>query len=304
MAVAATYARIGRLSGVFTATPSSLLTAVLASQLSATTRSRTSSLRTTIRRLSAIIPPPPVPNCGESSMEKITRYRPISVLTKTTRNTAMPAARRRRESMRVLLHAHDLVGQAETYQLLTLRLRFPLRGEVAVPDGERHRLTRLDGDAHRATARAQPLRRLHGAAQRERQTDLDGQWLALADHERAPESLLAQGGDQRLGVAPARDLLDQNGVQRRAGLLAEAQGLIAGLVELPLDALRLRCGHERPELDREACAGRRIATGRHRRDGLYRHRRRRDHGRLDDHRRVGGAGRDRVARLGRRRLRN
>src|SRR5262249_15249526 len=291
--------------GVFTVTPNSLLTAVLASQLSATTRSRTSSLRTTIRRPSAIIPPPPVPNCGESSMEKITRYRPISVLTKTTRNTAMPAARRRGESMRVLLHAHDLVGQAETYQLLTLRLRFPLRGEVAVPDGERHRLTRLDGDTHRVTARAQPLRRLHGAAQGERQTDLDAQRLSLADHERAAESLLAQGGDQGLGVARARDLLDQHGVERGAGLLAEAHGLVAGLVELPLDALRLRWGHERPELDREARARRRIAAGRHRRDWLYR-RRRRDHRRLDYHSRAGGAGRDGVGRLGRRarRLRN
>src|SRR5262245_24700669 len=301
MAVVATYARIGRLSGVFTVTPNSLLTAVLASQLSATTRSRTSSLRTTIRRPSAIISPPPVPNCGESSMEKITRYRPISVLTKTTRNTAMPAARRRGESMRVLLHAHDLVGQAEMYQLLTLRLRFPLRGEVAVPDGERHRLTRLDGDAHRVTARAQPLRRLHGAAQRERQTDLDARRLALADHERAAESLLAQGADQGLGVARARDLLDQHGVECRAGLLAEAHGLVAGLVELPLDALRLRWGHERPELDREARAGRRTAVGRHRRGGLYRHRRRREHRRLDYHNRADGAGLDGV---GHRRLGN
>src|SRR5262249_30312875 len=164
------------------------------------------------------------------------------------------------------LHAHDLVAQAETYQLSTRRLRFPLRGEIAVPDGERHRLARLDGDAHRVTARAQPLRHLYGAAQRERQTDLDAQRLALADHERAPESLLAQGGDQRLGVARARDLLDQHGVERRAGLLAEAHGLVAGLVELALDAFRLRRGHERPELDREALDGRRTAAGRHRWD--------------------------------------
>src|SRR4029450_1829787 len=226
MAVAATYARIGRLSGVFTAMPSSLLTAVLASQLSATTSSKTASLRTRIRRLSAIVPAPPAPNWGESSMEENTRERPISILTKTTRNTAMAAARRRGESMRVLLHAHDLVAQAETYQLLTLRLRFPLRGEVAVPDGERHRLARLDGDAYRVTTRAQPLRRLHGAAQRERQTDLDAQRLALADHERAPESLLAQGGDQGLGVARSRDLLDQHSAERRAGLPAEAHGPI------------------------------------------------------------------------------
>src|SRR5438309_1816996 len=80
--------------------------------------------------------------------------------------------------------------------------------------------------------------------------------LSLADHEGAAESLLAQGGDQRLGVARARDLLDQHGVERRAGLLAKTHGLIAGLVQLPLDALRLRRGHERPELDREARAGR------------------------------------------------
>src|SRR4029434_8211050 len=89
----------------------------------------------------------------------------------------MAAARTRGESTRVLLHAHDLVAQAETYQLLTLRLRFLLRGEVAVPDGERPRLARLHGDAHRVTARPQPLRRLHGAAQRERQTHLDAQRL-------------------------------------------------------------------------------------------------------------------------------
>ena len=63
-----------------------------------------------------------------------------------------------------LLHAHDLVPQAETYQLLTLRLGFLGRGEVAVTDGERHRLARLDGDAHLVAARAQALGRLHGAA--------------------------------------------------------------------------------------------------------------------------------------------
>src|SRR5262245_15663293 len=183
---------------------------------------------------------------------------------KTTRNTAMAAARTRGESTRVLFHAHDLVAQAETYQLLTLRLRFLLRGEVTVPDGERHRLARLDRDAHRVTARAQLLRRLHGAAQREQQTNLDAQRPALAEHERAPESLLAQCGDQGLGGARVRDLLDQHGVERRAGLLAKAHGLVARLVELPLDALRLRCGHERSELDREA-RGRRTAAGRHRR---------------------------------------
>ena len=71
IAFAATYARIGRLSGVLATSPSSLFTAVLASQLNATTSRRMSSLRTTMRRPSAITPPEP--NWGESSMEKITR---------------------------------------------------------------------------------------------------------------------------------------------------------------------------------------------------------------------------------------
>src|SRR4030095_1299481 len=106
----------------------------------------------------------------------------------------MAAARTRGESTRVLLHAHDLVAQAETYQLLTLRLRFLLRGEVAVPDGEPHRLARLHGDAHRVPARPQPLRRLHGAAQRERQTHLDAQRLALAPPPTPPPATPAPCG--------------------------------------------------------------------------------------------------------------
>src|SRR5512145_1065491 len=142
-------------------------------------------------------------------------------------NTARAAARRRGESMSDLLHAHDLVPQAETYQLLTLRLRFLKRGEVAVTDGEGHRLARLDGNPHLVTARAQALGRLHGAAQRERETHLHAQRLALADHERAAEALVAQGDDQRLGVAHARNLLDQHGVERGARLLAKPYGLIA-----------------------------------------------------------------------------
>ncbi len=122
IAVAATYARIGRLSGVFSVIPSSLLTAVFASQLKATTSSRMSSLRITMRRPSATMPP--LPSCGESSMEKITRYSPNSIRAKTMRKTASAAARTKGESTR-LLHSHDLVAQAEAHQLLTFRLRFP-----------------------------------------------------------------------------------------------------------------------------------------------------------------------------------
>src|SRR5207244_191431 len=69
-------------------------------------------------------------------------------------------------------------------------------------------------------------------------------------------------------------LFDQHGVERGSRLLAEAHRLIAGLVQLPLDALRFRGRHERSELDGEAGPGRRAAAGlsgwlalRRRRDG-------------------------------------
>ena len=68
----ATYARIGGFNGVLRARPSSLFTAVLASQLKATTSRSTSSLLMTIPRPSTR-PPPPEPISGESSIEKITR---------------------------------------------------------------------------------------------------------------------------------------------------------------------------------------------------------------------------------------
>src|SRR5262245_42553042 len=149
------------------------------------------------------------------------------------RNTASAAARTRGESTR-LLHSHDLVAQAEAHQLPTFRLRFSGRGEVAVTEGEHHCFTRLGGNAHLMAARAEALGRLDGAAQREGQSHLYAQRLALADHERLGESLLAQGGDERLRLARARDLLDEDGVEGGAGLLPEAHGRMAGLGQLAL----------------------------------------------------------------------
>src|SRR5262245_44655886 len=165
-----------------------------------------SSLRITMRRPSATIPP--LPSCGESSIEKITRYNPNSVLTNTMRKTASAAARTRGESTR-LLHSHDLVAQAETHQLLTFCLCFSGRGEVAVAQREHDRLARLGGDAHLVAGRTKLLGRLHGAAQRERQADLHAQGLALPDHERLGKSLLAERGDESLGLTRRRNLLDQ-----------------------------------------------------------------------------------------------
>src|SRR5262245_38986533 len=167
------------------------------------------------------------------------------------RKTASAAARTRGESTR-LLHSHDLVDQAEAYQLLTFRLRLPRRGEIPVAQGEHYRLARLGGDAHLVTARPQPLGRLYGAAQREGQSHLHAQRLTLADHERLGESLLAQRGHERLRLARARYFLDEHGVEGGTGLLAEAHRRVAGLVQLALDALGLVRGHVRAELDREA----------------------------------------------------
>src|SRR2546428_6821523 len=59
-----------------------------------------------------------------------------------------------------LLHAHDLVPQAETYQLLTLRLGFLGRGEVAVTDGERHRLARSEEHTSELQSRSDLVCRL------------------------------------------------------------------------------------------------------------------------------------------------
>src|SRR5262249_6588712 len=164
------------------------------------------------------------------------------------RNTASAAATTRGESTR-LLHSHDLVGQAEAHQLLTLRLRFSGRGEAAVTEGEPHRFTGLGSNAYLMAARAQAFGRLHGAAQRERQPHLHAQRLALADHERLGESLLAQRGDERLRLARAGDLLDEHGVEGSTGLLAEAHRRVTGLVQLALDALGLGRGHEWAEFD-------------------------------------------------------
>ena len=72
MAVTTTYHMIGRFNRVLSVSPSSLFTAVFASQLNATTRRTRSSVRTMTRRPSAS-PPLPVVISGESSIEKITR---------------------------------------------------------------------------------------------------------------------------------------------------------------------------------------------------------------------------------------
>ena len=72
MVVTAMYHRIGRFNGVFRASPSSLFTAVFASQVNATTMRTRSSVLMTTRRPSASSPLPE-PSFGDSSIEKITR---------------------------------------------------------------------------------------------------------------------------------------------------------------------------------------------------------------------------------------
>src|SRR5437016_12440337 len=86
MAVTTTYHMIGRFNRVLSVSPSSLFTAVLASQLNATTRRMRSSVLITTWLPSAS-PPEPVVIAGDNDVEKITESRRGSVLREKRRET-------------------------------------------------------------------------------------------------------------------------------------------------------------------------------------------------------------------------
>src|SRR5437763_997088 len=99
------------------------------------------------------------------------------------------------------------------------------------------------------------LGHLHRGPERQQRPDPHLQWRVLAEHLRIAEPLLAQARDERLGVARRRDPLDDDRVHRGAGLLAEAQSLVAGLVQLALNPLSLPRHDKRTELYGEARLG-------------------------------------------------
>src|SRR3989442_997839 len=109
---------------------------------------------------------------------------------------------------------------------------------------------------------AEPLGHLHRPPERQRRADPDRQRLRLAEHRHVIESLVTQARNERLRLARRRDPLDQDRVDRGIGLLAEARGLVAGLVQLALDPLGLRRHDEGTHLDGKArpCDDRRRLT--------------------------------------------
>src|SRR5436190_2099924 len=358
--VVTTYARIGRLRAVRKISPSSLFTAVFASQLKAMSISRRSSLRMTTSRFSASWPDPPSENSGESIMDSRTRAIAASVLMKTMMKTAKPrtsakpicgkldsttsplrrapsttlstpslspralatvlvspvtkavlsparraratatpscalknftssprsdrpnrpsvrtpstsmTSRRTRRARAVrpwppsedrspwgtLPDADNLTAQTQAEEFLAFGLRHLRRGEVAVADHERQGLARLGRHPHLMTGGAEPLGHLHRPAERQRCADPDRQRLGLAEHRHVVEPIVAEVRNERLRLTRRRYPLDENGVDRGVGLLAEARRLVPRLVQLTLDPLRLRRHDEGTELDGEARPGRR-----------------------------------------------
>ena len=116
---------------------------------------------------------------------------------------------------------------------------------------EGHRLARLGGDPDRVAPRAQPLGQLDGASQH-----MGWPTCTLAARARRPRAPSEKPWSRRLPVSVSGsrtpEPFDEHRVERGARLLAETDRLMAGLVQLPLDALRFPGGGERPELDREA----------------------------------------------------
>ena len=150
-----------------------------------------------------------------------------------------------------------------------MRLRSPLRCSASSREAKfPWRITgdgfaRLGGDADLVALRAQPLGQLDGASQHHGLADPHAGTRSLTDHRGVREALLAQRPGERLGVS---DPFDEHRIERGARLLAETDGLMAGLTQLPLDALGFPGGGERPELHGEA----RGTLGRRRRDGRRR----------------------------------
>src|SRR3989442_1505647 len=257
MALTTTYHMIGRFNWVLSVSPSSLFTAVFASQLNATRRRTRSSVLITTRRPSAS-PLGPMAISGDNNIEKITRKSPSSVLTKTTRKTVKAISRMSAKSIvkprlrGSLLHPDDLTGQAEAPELLALCLGLFGGREVTVTDHERDGLARLGRHPHLLTGGAEPLGYLHRPPERQRRADSDRQRLVLVEHRHVVEPLVAQARNERLRLARRRDLLDEDRVDRGIGLLAEARGLVAGLIQLALDPLGLRRHDEGTHLDGKA----------------------------------------------------
>src|SRR3989442_1572166 len=257
MAVTTTYHMIGRFNWVLSVSPSSLFTAVFASQLNATRRRTRSSVLITTRRPSAS-PLGPMAISGDNNIEKITRKSPSSVLTKTTRKTVKAISRMSAKSIvkprlrGSLLHPDYLTGQAEAPELLALCLGLFGGREVTVTDHERDGLARLGRHPHLLTGGAEPLGYLHRPPERQRRADSDRQRLVLVEHRHVVEPLVAQARNERLRLARRRDLLDEDRVDRGIGLLAEARGLVAGLIQLALDPLGLRRHDEGTHLDGKA----------------------------------------------------
>ncbi len=116
-------------------------------------------------------------------------------------------------------------------------------------------LASLHGDADRVPTAAHTLGQLNGAVQRQRITDAHRQRLTTPEDHPFRKPLLSQCRDELLSISGRRHALDQHAVERAARLLAEADGLMTGLDQLALDALRFAGRGERPELDGEALTG-------------------------------------------------
>src|SRR2546425_10832736 len=105
-----------------------------------------------------------------------------------------------------LLDPNHLVHQAELGQDPALALGILTVEEAPVADHVLHGVSRLGGDANDVALGAQALRKGDREPERNGVADPHRERLALADHHRTGEALLAERGDEGLGVPGGREV--------------------------------------------------------------------------------------------------